>query len=90
MHMLGLARLLLLLPTAAVASRADEVPPKYTLLPDYNQALNVLVPHGVSKGETVSYLGTFSQTADCAAACIKHPERCWSFVHMNDAGPVKK
>jgi hypothetical protein len=90
MHMLGLARLLLLLPTAAVASRADESPPKYTLLPDYNQALNVLVPHGVSKGKTVSYLGTFARTAECAAACIKHPERCWSFVHMNDAGPVKK
>jgi hypothetical protein len=56
------------------------------LLPDFNQALNVLVPNGTSKGGTVQFLGTFppttSGTADCAAVCIKHPERCWSFVHM--------
>ena len=59
------------------------------LLPDFNQALNVLVPKGTSKGGTVQYLDTFPSTAvgtaECAAACIKHAERCWSFVHMAGA-----
>lgn len=76
--------------SAAAASESVEAAPaapaSYKLLPNYNQALNVLVPHGVSKGGTVSYLGTFQDTQECATACAKHAEeRCWSFVHMKTA-----
>ena len=67
------------------SGQASEAPPKYTLLPEYNQALNVQVSRGNSKGGTIQYLGTFhgaSATEQCAAACLKHTERCWSFVQM--------
>ena len=78
-----------LLLTAASAS-ASSTPPSYSLLENYNQAMNVQVPHGVSKGGTVSYVGTFEGTEDCAAACAKHTERCWSFVHMKPASATNK
>jgi hypothetical protein len=75
----------------ATSSLAEpEGPARYSLLENYNQALNVLVPHGVSKGGTVSYLGTFAGTEECATACAKHTERCWSFVHMKPASTANK
>lgn len=62
--------------------------PTVQLYPSFNQALNVLVPKGVSKGGTVSYIGTFAGvngTAACQAACIAAKDRCWSFTHFPSA-----
>ena len=70
---------------ALLGAAAATAAPRVQLYPSYNQALNVLVPGGVSKGGTVHYLGTFSGAdgaAQCSAACLKSPQRCWSFVHI--------
>lgn len=37
----------------------------------------------------MSYLGTFESTPQCATACAKHSERCWSFVHMKPVSAAK-
>ena len=63
--------------------------PSVAMYPDYNQALNVLVPNGVSKGGTVQFLATFeglNGTQQCEAACLASTPRCWSFVHFPDNG----
>lgn len=52
-----------------------------TLYASYNQAQNVLISGGDSKGGTVQFLGRFNTTQGCQEACISHPQRCWSFVH---------
>ena len=56
--------------------------PAVTMYPSFNQALNVLVPGGTSKGGTIVSLGTFRDTAQCQAACIANADRCWSFVYF--------
>ena len=63
--------------------------PSVTMYPQYNQALNVLVPQGTSKGGTVKYLDSFPKptgAAECQSACIAHTERCWSFVYFPVSG----
>eukprot|EP00937_MAST-01D_sp_MAST-1D-sp2_P007288 g7288.t1 len=77
--------LLILFITAALSTGA----PSVTLYPQYNQALNVLVPGGTSKGGTVKFLSTFSGTDGtdkCQAACLASAERCWSFVFFPASG----
>ena len=71
--------LLVLAPLAAAAA------PNVVLYPAYNQAENVLVPGGTSKGGTVKYLGTFATVAECQTACIASTTRCWSFAHVGKA-----
>jgi len=54
---------------------------------NYNQALNVIVPKGVSKGGTVTYLGSDATDENaCRNACeARLDRRCWSYVFLRDS-----
>lgn len=56
--------------------------PQVRLYTNYNQALNVLVSRGTSKGGTVKYLGISQNTGECSTSCIQSKTRCWSFVYL--------
>lgn len=65
----------------AVSSRV-----KVTRYENYNQALNVIVRKGVSKGGTVSYLGAnATDEGTCQDACESNDVRCWSYVFLLDS-----
>ena len=81
----------MLLVSCSVLTLARSAPPPVTMLPQYNQALNVMVSQGTSSGGTVAYMGTFvggDGTAKCRAACLSSRKRCWSFVHFPLAAPA--
>jgi len=68
----------------AASSASSIQSPTVNLFTSFSNAQNVLVPKGVSKGGTVSYLGTFDSTSKCQDACIASKERCWSFTFFTD------
>ena len=77
--------------SCSILTLARSALPPVTMLPQYNQALNVMVSQGTSSGGTVAYMGTFvggDGTAKCRAACLSSRKRCWSFVHFPLAAPA--
>ena len=52
------------------------------LFENYNQALNVAVTGGTSKGGNIVSLGKMSSVDACKQSCLSFKQgRCWSFVH---------
>ena len=66
---------------AAFASVALAAP-TVTLYPNYNQAENVLISGGTSKGGTVRSLGFNTTVAECEQRCIAETVRCFSFIQI--------
>jgi hypothetical protein len=80
---------MLALASASAAGMAASAP-QVQYYPDYNNALNVQVAGGVSKGGTVAFIGKVDSASECEQLCLKHPKRCWSFVWMRAAAPGTK
>jgi hypothetical protein len=65
---------------SVVEEGASAATPTVTTYKDFNNALNVLVKGGSSKGGTVHWLGAFDDLGTCQSACLSSSTRCWSFV----------
>ena len=74
-----------MLAVLAAAAAATVAGPRVTYYPSYNQALNVLVPGGVSAGGTVKWLGSFGGDNGTTAAGARGGGCGWRGVLMASA-----